>query len=194
MAENGTAEDETAEHATGDDRPTDDRPNDGDVRDDVRDDEVRDALPEDLDASLAVNVEFPNNNRRRIPAVLYLLIGVACMGSWIALDGETPLVNVGLAWAGLGLVLFAIYGFIAGRTLQVDETEALVAATAAVGFPVGHASAQMTWRGIWSRPAWRLLMYSTENPPTRRAFAVVDGITGEVVEWFAEENPEEWAA
>ncbi len=159
----------------------------------MSDEQVRDALPDDLDASLAINVEFPNNNRRRIPAVMYALIGLACIASFIAYDGETPLVNAGLLWAGIGLLLFAIYGFIAGRTLRIDETEALVAATTAIGFPVGHASAQMTWRGIWSRPAWRLLMYSSENPPTRRAFAVVDGITGEVVEWFSEENPEDWA-
>jgi hypothetical protein len=112
----------------------------------------------------------------------------------VALDGETPLVNAGVLWAGIGLLLFAAYGFVAGRTLRIDETEALVAATTTVGFPVGHASAQMTWRGLLSRPAWRLLMYSTENPPARRAFAVVDGITGDVEEWFVEDNPEEWAA
>jgi len=40
---------------------------------------------------------------------------------------------------------------------------------------------------------WRLLAYSADNPPTRRAMVVVDGITGDVIEWFAEENPEDWA-
>ena len=42
-------------------------------------------------------------------------------------------------------------------------------------------------------PVWRLLAYSNEDPPTRRAMVVVDGITGEVVEWFAEDNPEDWS-
>ncbi len=39
--------------------------------------------------------------------------------------------------------------------LELDEHEALVAATREVGFPVGHASAQMGWRGLRSRPTWR---------------------------------------
>ena len=47
-----------------------------------------------------------------------------------------------------------------------------MAATRQVGFPVGHASAQLTWRGLRSRPTWRILLYSVENPPrTPRARA-----------------------
>ena len=59
---------------------------------------------------------------------------------------------------------------------------------------VSSASAQMSWRGLLSRPVWRLLAYSDEDPPTRRAMVVVDGISGEVVEWFSEENPEDWSS
>jgi hypothetical protein len=102
-------------------------------------------------------------------------------------------VNTGLAVAGALLALFGVYGLVAGRTLQVDETDALVVASSTVGFPIGHASAQMSWRGLLSRPIWRLLAYSNEDPPTRRAMVVVDGVTGEVVEWFAEDNPEDWS-
>ena len=59
---------------------------------------------------------------------------------------------------------------------------------------MGHASAQMSWRGLLSRPVWRLLIYSSEDQPLRRAMVVVDGVTGEVVEWFSEDNPEDWSA
>ena len=162
------------------------------VDEETSDDEHTDELPEDLDASLAVPVTFPNNNRRRIPAALYIVIGVISAGAYLFVDGESPLVNIGLLWAGIGLILFGIYGWIAGRTLRVDEQQALVAATAQVGFAVGHASAQMTWRGLLSRPAWRLLLYSADEPPSQRAFVVVDGVDGGVIEWFAEANPEDW--
>ena len=60
----------------------------------------------------------------------------------------------------------------------------------AVGFPVGHASAQLAWRGLRSRPTWRILCYSTEEPPRQRGFVLVDAIDGTVVEKIAEDNPE----
>lgn len=159
----------------------------------LRDDEVVDELPEDLDASAAVPVTFPNNDRRRIPAVLYLVLGGGALAAAIARDGS-PYVNRGLAIAGALLCAFALYGLLAGRTLRIDESEALVAASRTVGFAVGHASAQMSWRGLASRPVWRLLVYSNEDPPEQRAMVVVDGVTGAVVEWFAEANPEDWSS
>lgn len=161
-------------------------------REALSDDEVVDELPEDLDASDAQMVTFPNNSRRRIPAVIYLLLGAAAVAVSAAWRGAAS-ANAGLATAGGLLCAFGIYGVIAGRTLRVDEGEALVAAAGQVGFPVGHASAQMSWRGVWSRPVWRLLIYSNEDRPEYRAMAIVDGVTGEVVEWFAEDNPEEWS-
>ena len=160
---------------------------------DVDDGDVIDVLPDDLDVSTLDELyALPNNDRRRIPAAMYAVIAIGCVVAWATLREDSPLVNDGFLWAGIALGLFAAYGFVAGRTLQVDETEALVAATAQVAFPVGHASAQMVWRGLLSRPVWRLLLYSAENPPRTRGFVLVDGLDGSVVEWFAEANPEEW--
>lgn len=155
-------------------------------------DDIRDELPDDLDVTaFTVPYEFPNNNRRRIPAALYAVMGLGAVVFVLANDGS-PLVNGGLLVAGVALVVFAVYGVVAGRTLEIDETEALTAMSNSIGFPVGHASAQMAWRGLASRPVWRVLAYSTENPPTQRAMAVVDGTNGVVLEWFAEPNPEVW--
>jgi hypothetical protein len=89
--------------------------------------------------------------------------------------------------------LFGLYSFVAGWNLKVDESDALVAATKQVGFPVGHASAQMGWRGLLSRPTWRILLYSAEDPPEKRGLVLVDGVDGSIVEWFVEDNPEDWA-
>jgi hypothetical protein len=156
--------------------------------------EVTDQLPEDLDTSVLVGPYlFPNNSRRRIPGVLYLVIGALAILVWVLGRDGSPLVNGGLLAGGIGLMLFGLYHLQAGWDLAVDENDALVAATRVVGFPVGHASAQLTWRGLRSRPTWRILIYSSEEPPTRRGLVLVDGIDAEVVAHFVEDNPEDWA-
>ncbi|MCD9622612.1 hypothetical protein [Rhabdothermincola salaria] len=160
----------------------------------LADADIRDALPEDLDAAGYVGPYlFPNNNRRRIPAYLYWGIAAVCAVVWfIYRDGDNPVVNGGFLAAAIGLVLIGAYSFVSGWNLDVDERDALVVATRQVGFPVGHASAQMGWRGLLSRPTWRILLYSAEDPPDKRGLVLVDGLDASVVEWFVEDNPEDW--
>ena len=76
--------------------------------------------------------------------------------------------------------------------MQIDEKEALVEAQQAIGFPVGHASAQQVWHGIRSRPTWRVLCYSTEEPPEQRGLVLVDAVDGRVIQHLVEDNPEQW--
>ncbi|MGK2947921.1 MAG: hypothetical protein ACSLFP_05055 [Acidimicrobiales bacterium] len=163
--------------------------------DPTSDDRIRDELPEDLNASEYVGpYVFPNNNRRRIPGYLYLALAVACIGLWAATgQGDGVLVNGGFLFAGLLLVLIGGYHLVAGWDLDVDERDALVQATREVGFAVGHASAQLGWRGLRSRPTWRILLYSAEDPPTTRGLVLVDGVDGEIVAHFTEPNPEDWS-
>jgi hypothetical protein len=47
--------------------------------------------------------------------------------------------------------------------------------------------------GLRSRPTWRILLYSAEEPPVQRGLVLVDGVDGRVVEHFVEDNPEDWA-
>jgi hypothetical protein len=161
----------------------------------LSDDDIRDALPDDLDASGYVGPYlFPNNNRRRIPAIIYWVIAAVCIALWWSTrDGDQVLVNGGYLAAAVILIAFGAYSFVTGWNLDVDERDALVAATKQVGFPVGHASAQMGWRGLLSRPTWRILLYSAENPPEQRGLVLIDGVDGDVVEWFVEANPEDWS-
>ena len=168
------------------DEPARDAPSDG---------EVRDELPEDLNASEYVGpYVFPNNNRRRIPGYLYLALGAACIGAWaLAGQGDGVLVNGGFLWAGVLLILLGGYHLVAGWDLDVDERDALVAATREVGFAVGHASAQLGWRGLRSRPTWRILLYSAGDPPMTRGLVLVDGVDGQIVAHFTEPNPEDWS-
>ena len=62
--------------------------------------------------------------------------------------------------------------------LSIDQTEALAVASRTVGFPVGHASAQLAWRGLRSRPAWRILLYSADEPPSMRGLVELDAVDG----------------
>jgi len=162
----------------------------------AEDEEIRDELPEELDASNFVGpYMFPNNNRRRIPAVLYMLIGLGAISVWLTSHGSgAVLVNDGLLWGGIALVLFGVYSYQAGFDLDFDERDALAAAGRTVDFPVGHASAQLGWRGLRSRPTWRILLYSGEEPPAKRGIVLVDGVKGDVLQHFVEDNPEDWSS
>lgn len=153
-----------------------------------------DELPEDLQPALVDQDDyiFPNNNRRRIPGVIYLVVAAAMIVVYVV-RGDGVLVNPGVLWGGVALGLFGIYHLVSGWNLDVDERQALVESTKSVGFPVGHASAQMGWRGVLSRPTWRILLYSNDEPPTKRGFVLVDGVNGEVVDSFVEDNPEDWS-
>ncbi|MBT3247863.1 MAG: hypothetical protein HN567_01815 [Actinobacteria bacterium] len=153
----------------------------------------RDSLPADLDPTALVGPYiFPDNNRRRIPGIIYLVLAAITV-SGVILAKESPLVNNGLLLGSAALALVGLYHLQGAWTLKVDDADALVAANRAVGFPVGHASAQMAWRGLRSRPTWRILLYSNESPPEKRGLVFIDGVDGEIVAQYVEENPEEWA-
>jgi len=182
-------------------QPADEPDRDRDDADDAGDDagaseaELRDELPEELDVTgLRGPYRFPDNSRRRIPGALYLFLGLLCIAGWALRRGDDPvLVNNGTLAAGVALVAIALYCFAAGWRLVVDEKEALVIATRQAGFAVGHASAQLGWRGLRSRPTWRILSYSSEDPPRQRAFALIDAVDGEVLHKLVEDNPEDWS-
>ena len=154
--------------------------------------EFRDALPDDLDASEFVGpYQFPDNSRRRIPGTIYFVLAVGCFVLWLThRSGHPVLINKGMLFAAILLGAFGTLCLTSGWRMQVDEKQALVAATAAVGFAVGHASAQQVWRGLRSRPTWRVLCYSIENPPRRRGLVLVDAIDGEVLQHLVQDNPE----
>jgi hypothetical protein len=155
-------------------------------------DEIRDTLPDDLDITGFVGpYQFPDNSRRRIPAVMYLIIAALLVVAWLlARGGDTALVNDGFLYAAMLFAAFAVYGLSASWRMKVNERDALVRATQAVGFAVGHASAQQVWRGVRSRPTWRVFCYSSEEPPVQRGLVLVDAVDGRIVECLVEDNPD----
>lgn len=161
-----------------------------DQSDDVRDD-VRDELPDDLIAVGYVGpYQFPDNSRRRVPGIIYLVIAAASLAIWLTSSDTVPLVNDGFMYAAIALGAFGLFSITSGWRMSVDETKALVVAQQALGFPVGHASAQQVWHGVRSRPTWRVLCYSAEEPPRRRGLVLVDAVDGRIIEHLVEDNPE----
>ena len=154
---------------------------------------LRDALPDDLNASEYVGpYQFPDNSRRRRPAYLYFGIAAVCLLAWMLRREHDPvLINRGMVWAAILLTVVGVLSFTSGWKMNVDEKQALVAAQGAVGFAVGHASAQQVWRGLRSKPTWRVLVYSAESPPRQRSLVLVDAVNGAVVEHLTEDNPEQ---
>ncbi|MGD9704314.1 MAG: hypothetical protein AB7Q42_21565 [Acidimicrobiia bacterium] len=160
--------------------------------------ELRDALPDDLNASEFVGpYQFPDNSRRRIPGVIYLAVAAGCLVLYLTRSDDAVLINRGFLLAAALLGAVGIFSITSGWRMGIDEKEALVRATQVVGFPVGHASAQQVWRGLRSRPTWRVLCYSAEEPPKQRGFVLVDAVDGRTIEHLVEDNPEdlsEWSS
>lgn len=159
--------------------------------------EIRDELPADLNVAEFVGAyQFPDNSRRRVPGVIYLVVAAVCLVLYLTRSDDAVLINGGLLLAAGLLAATGVLSITSGWRMTVDEKDALVRANSVVEFAVGHASAQQVWRGLRSRPTWRILAYSAEEPPKRRAFVLIDAVDGRTIEHIVEDNPEdltEWA-
>jgi hypothetical protein len=145
-----------------------------------------DELPEELDATVARPYQVPDIARRRLGALTVLAVAAGSVA------GFAVSANSGLLVAGLGLSAIAAYQWACAWPRRIDQTAALAAAAGAVGFPVGHASAQLAWRGLRSRPTWRVLLYSADDPPSKRGLVELDAVDGVVLGHYTEDNPEDW--
>jgi hypothetical protein len=147
-----------------------------------------DELPEELDITVARPYKVPDNRKRRIAAGCYAATAAVCAA------GAAGSGNGGLLAAAVFLAVVAVYNVVAAWPLHLDETGALAASASAAGFPVGHASAQLAWRGLRSRPVWRVLLYSADEPPSKRGLVELDAVDGEILGTYTEDNPEDWSA
>jgi hypothetical protein len=121
---------------------------------------------------------------------MYVALAAICLAIYLFGSESSALVNEGWLGAAILLAVVGIFSITSGWRMSIDEKQALVLATRAVGFPVGHASAQQVWRGLRSRPTWRVFCYSAEEPPQRRGLVLVDAVNGTVVEKLTEANPD----
>jgi hypothetical protein len=129
------------------------------------------AIEEELDSNVVGPYRFPSPTRRGIAGWVFVATAVVTM---VVIDG---------GWLpAIGLFALAAWNFASAWPLSVDETKALSVAGSVVDFPVGHASAAVTFRGFRSRPRWSVILYSAAEPPDQRALVVVDAVSGEVAE------------
>jgi hypothetical protein len=151
-----------------------------------------DSLPDDLDPNYGADeYQIPNNDRRKLAGYLYLLTGIVSVSLFL-ICRNSPLVNEGFLVAGIGIWVFGIYNFLAATKCKIDERQALQIAEEKIGFRIGPCSAQLMWRGLRSRPVWRILAYSSEPIPKQRAVLLIDANTKGIHESVVEENPEDW--
>lgn len=147
-----------------------------------------DSLPADLDVTQYIGVyQFPDVRRRRIAASILIVAALVCLWAWQVSD------NGGLLAATVLFAVLGAYHFLAAWPLAISQTDALAVASATVGFPVGHSSARVMFRGVRSRPVWQVLLYSADEPPTVRGLVELDAVSGQVLGEYTEANPEDWS-
>ena len=112
---------------------------------------------------------FPTMRRRRIPATMYLVLAAAAASAGYALSTTAACSPPRSCSRSSPRTTSSARG-----RSTVDQTEALLIASRTVGFAVGHSSAQLAWRGLRARPAWRILLYSADEPPTMRGLVEID--------------------
>ncbi len=141
-------------------------------------------MPEDLDSSLVGPYAFPSPTRRRNAAVIF--------GAGAALSAAGALGGLARGlWVLVGiLVLMSVWNLLAAWPLEVGDVEALDIANREMEFSVGHASAAVGFEGWRSRPVWNVLVFSADDPPSRRGLVRVDAVDGHVIETYVEDNPE----
>jgi hypothetical protein len=138
------------------------------------------SIEEELDSNVVGPYRFPSPMRRRIAG--WVFVTGAVLTVVLLDDGWIP---------AIGFVALALWQFASAWPLNIDEHRALSIAGAAVDFPVGHASAAVTFRGVRSVPRWSVVLYSAAEPPDQRALVVVDAVTGELAEEpYVEDVPE----
>lgn len=145
--------------------------------------EIADAagVPEDLDADDIGEYAVPDTHRRRTAGVVYAVAALAVAAA--ALAGLSSAMWV-LAAA---LLAVAAYHWAAGAALAVREHRALHVANQQAGFPVGHASATLGFEGFLARPVWNVLVFSADDPPTRRGLVRVSALSGAVLDRYMED-------
>jgi hypothetical protein len=126
--------------------------------------------------------EIPSPTRRRTSGLVFL------SGALLAIVGVAVGLPAGLlAMAGL-LAAIGVFNLLTAWRLTTSAEEALDAASRQVAFPIGHASAVLTFEGWRSRPVWQVMLYSADDPPARRGLVRVDGITGTALGELYEED------
>lgn len=138
-------------------------------------------VPEDLDATQREPYTIPSTRRRKTAAIVYLSAAALVAG------GVAAGMPAGMLALAAMLVLLAGWHAASAWRIEILDPEALDIANRATDFPVGHASAAVGFDGWRGRPVWNVLVFSADEPPSRRGLVRVDAVTGDVIETYVED-------
>ena len=127
-------------------------------------------VPEDLDSTKAGLYRFPDPSRRRTAGAIYAVLAVLVALAMPESPGR---------WISTGIAAtLAGWHLLGAWPRRVEPEAALATAAIDAPFPIGHASAALTFHGWRSRPRWHVVVYDAGEPPTTRALIVLDAVTG----------------
>ena len=132
------------------------------------------AVPDDLDSWALGPYEFPSPRRRKSSAWVYAI------GAILAVAGALSGLPIAMWVVAAAFGALAFWHFATAWSLNVGDDEALKVAARAVSFTVGHSSGAVRFEGLRARPVWNVLLYSADNPPSKRGLVLIDGVTGEL--------------
>lgn len=145
--------------------------------------ETKDVLPDDLDITKYVGpYQFPSPKKRKTASYSILILAFASL-----LFGYTSS-NTALLIAGLFSVVIGLLFMFLSWPLNVKDIDALTVAASSAPFSVGHASAQLCFYGWLSKPLWRVVVFSSDEPPTQRGLVEINAVSKDVTSTYFEVN------
>lgn len=147
--------------------------------------EKPDSLPDDLDITKYVGpYQFPSPRRRRTAA--YSILIISFVSILIGFNAH----NAAMIGGGIAFVLVGVFFFVTAWPLEVDDLTALTTAGSQAPFSVGHASAQLCFTGWLSKPMWRVVVFSSDEPPTQRGLVEIDAVSKKIASTYFDHEGE----
>ena len=141
--------------------------------------ETKDELPQDLDITKYVGpYQFPSPKKRKTASFSIAAVSLFC----ILLGFNSG--NNSMIFGGIAFLVVAAIFFAAAWPLNVNDLKALTTAASQAPFSVGHASAQLCFTGWASKPRWRVVVFSTDEPPSQRGMVEIDAVSKEIVSTY----------
>lgn len=141
-----------------------------------------DAGRPDLNSEQLIPYRSLDTANRRAAAGVYLVAAAGAAAIVVASGVEFMWIT-----AVVPLIGVAIYQFIAGRSMQVTDMQAIEIASDTAPFEVGHGSATLGFTGVAARPIWQVLVFEAGPAPEHQALVTVDALSGDVTGTYSEE-------
>ncbi len=122
-----------------------------------------------------------DTRKRRSAAVVYLIGAV--LAGWATIAASLPIM---WATAVAPLFVLALYQVVCAWTMGVKDAAAIRAASEAVSFPAGHASATLGYRGWLARPVWQVLVFADGAAPDMQGLVTIDAVDGDITGTYEE--------